>query len=243
MDLLCFCSVLCLLCFVRVCLYVLRGHLLGKGWPLGSRLWCLLWVFHFPIGILGQVWYLIVSIPDLCNLTYSNPMNNTYPAIFIFWAVIVSLFWPYNCIVSIKKREIINTNTDASSGDWGLCECEQQMLWRVCRLAWTFTALRCNAVPKYHLLTHINYRPVTGSYNLTFYRRVNKELLRLLIYFRSLIKKIMQIWQKYKTKYYNLNMNICTKNKTYKCICTQNNNWRIFRFRSISNVQYNKNIK
>ena len=71
-DLLCFCSVLCLLCFVRVCLYVLRGHLLGKGWPLGSRLWCLLWVCHFPIGILGQVWYLIVSIPDLCNLTYFN---------------------------------------------------------------------------------------------------------------------------------------------------------------------------
>ena len=69
-DLLCFCSVLCLLCFVRVCLYVLRGHLLGKGWPLGSRLWCLLSVCHFPIGILGQVWYLIVSIPDLCNLTY-----------------------------------------------------------------------------------------------------------------------------------------------------------------------------
>ena len=74
-DLLCFCSVLCLLCFVRVCLYVLRGHLLGKGWPLGSRLWCLLWVCHFPIGILGQVWYLIVWIPDLCNLTY---FQNTF---------------------------------------------------------------------------------------------------------------------------------------------------------------------
>ena len=56
--------------FVHVCLYVLCGHLLGKGWPLGSRLWCLLWVCHFPIGILGQVWYLIVSIPDLCTLTY-----------------------------------------------------------------------------------------------------------------------------------------------------------------------------
>ena len=69
-DLLCFCSVLCLLCFVRVCLYVLCGHLLGKGWPLGSRLWCLLWVCHFPIGILGQLWYLIVSIPDLCTITY-----------------------------------------------------------------------------------------------------------------------------------------------------------------------------
>ena len=67
-DLLCYCSVLCLQYFVRVCLYVLCGHLLGKGWPLGYRLWCLLWVCHFPFGILGQVWYLIVSNPDLCNL-------------------------------------------------------------------------------------------------------------------------------------------------------------------------------
>ena len=25
---------------------------------------------HFPIGILGQMWYLMVSIPDLCTLTY-----------------------------------------------------------------------------------------------------------------------------------------------------------------------------
>ena len=25
---------------------------------------------HFPIGILSQVWYLIVSIPDLCTLTF-----------------------------------------------------------------------------------------------------------------------------------------------------------------------------
>ena len=30
----------------------------------------LLLVCHFRIGILGQVWYLIVSIPDLCILTY-----------------------------------------------------------------------------------------------------------------------------------------------------------------------------
>ena len=27
---------------------------------------------HFPIVILGQMWYLIVSIPDLCTLTYCN---------------------------------------------------------------------------------------------------------------------------------------------------------------------------
>ena len=33
------------------------------------------WMFNcvfvtFPCGILGQVWYLIVSIPDLCRLSY-----------------------------------------------------------------------------------------------------------------------------------------------------------------------------
>ena len=27
--------------FVRVCLFVPCGHLLGKGLPLGSRLWCI----------------------------------------------------------------------------------------------------------------------------------------------------------------------------------------------------------
>ena len=54
--------------FVCVCLNVPCGHLLGKGLPLSSRLWCP--VCHFPIGILGQVWYLIVSIPDLCTRTY-----------------------------------------------------------------------------------------------------------------------------------------------------------------------------
>ena len=26
-----------------------------------------LYVCHFPTGIVGQVWYFIVSIPDLCN--------------------------------------------------------------------------------------------------------------------------------------------------------------------------------
>ena len=68
--------------FVRVCLYVPCGHLLGKGRPLVSRLWCLTVSLSFFIGILGQVWYLIVSIPDLCTLTYFNYCFHTY-AIFL----------------------------------------------------------------------------------------------------------------------------------------------------------------
>ena len=35
----------------------------------------------FPCGILGQVWYLIVSFPDLCCLSYSDTM---------VWSVLIS---------------------------------------------------------------------------------------------------------------------------------------------------------
>ena len=37
---------------------------------LKNRKLVLLWVCYFPIGILGQVWNLIVLIPDLCPLSY-----------------------------------------------------------------------------------------------------------------------------------------------------------------------------
>ena len=41
MDLICFFSVLCLLCLCARLFICAYGHLLGKGWSLGSRLWCL----------------------------------------------------------------------------------------------------------------------------------------------------------------------------------------------------------
>ena len=66
-----FFSVLCLLCLC------VRLFICSLWSPAGKGLtsWLSFVVsncefFHFPIGILGQVWYLIVSIPDLCTLTY-----------------------------------------------------------------------------------------------------------------------------------------------------------------------------
>ena len=56
---------LCLLCF-RICSLLPCGHLLGKGLIVMSN--CAFVIFQ--CGILGQVWYLIVSIPDLCLLSY-----------------------------------------------------------------------------------------------------------------------------------------------------------------------------
>ena len=32
-------------------------------------------IVTFPFGILGQLWFLIVSIPDLCHLSHSTKCN------------------------------------------------------------------------------------------------------------------------------------------------------------------------
>ena len=76
-DLLCFCSVLCLLCLCARLFICALWSPAGKGltsWlsVVVSTVSC-----HFPICILGQVWYLIVSIPDLCTLTYFHDANLT----------------------------------------------------------------------------------------------------------------------------------------------------------------------
>ena len=60
----------------------LSNDILERGFPAlwspagkGRTYWLLFVIFNcvfgtFPCGILGQVWYLIVSIPDLCRLSY-----------------------------------------------------------------------------------------------------------------------------------------------------------------------------
>ena len=66
---------LCYLCLV----FVMRSRLFIAAWgsPARKRLtsWLLFVMFNgvfvtFLCGILGQVWYLIVSILDLCRLSY-----------------------------------------------------------------------------------------------------------------------------------------------------------------------------
>ena len=65
MDHLC-CFYLVLLCFhARLFVDALRSPP-GKG----LTSWLSFVVSNFPIGILGQLWCLIVSIPDLCPFSY-----------------------------------------------------------------------------------------------------------------------------------------------------------------------------
>ena len=70
MDLLCFCSVLCLLCLCA------RLFLCALWSPAGKGLtsWLSFVVSTVSLSLshwfLGHVWYLIVSIPGHCTLTY-----------------------------------------------------------------------------------------------------------------------------------------------------------------------------
>ena len=80
-----FCGSLCFLCFVfalPLCVSVymcLMVTCLEGADLLALVCGVLLWVCHFPIGILGQMWYLIVSIPDLCTLTYCQSNYRLMP--------------------------------------------------------------------------------------------------------------------------------------------------------------------
>ena len=72
-----FCSVLCLLCLCARIFICALWSPSGKG----LTSW-LSFVVSYCEFVLGQVWYLIVLIPDLCTLTYFDCMicGNSLPA-------------------------------------------------------------------------------------------------------------------------------------------------------------------
>ena len=66
---------LCYLCLVFVVLSRMFIATLWSSAGKGLASWLLFVMFNcvfitFPCDILGHVWYLIVSIPDLCRLSY-----------------------------------------------------------------------------------------------------------------------------------------------------------------------------
>ena len=61
------------LCFLCLVFLMLLRLFIAASWSpdflaLVGDVYCIF--VTFPCGILGQVWYLIVSFPDLCHLSY-----------------------------------------------------------------------------------------------------------------------------------------------------------------------------
>ena len=88
-----------------------RLHIAALWSPAGKGLtsWLLFVVFNcvfvtFPFGILGQVWYLIVSIPDLCQLSYFLKYHSTLPGKDIYNNSVKLLL-----VLSTHPRETHNT--------------------------------------------------------------------------------------------------------------------------------------
>ena len=78
-----FFSVLCLLCLYERLFICALWSPAGKG----PTLWLSFMVSNcdFLISILGQVWYLILSIPDLWTLTYFKKPNTHKRNYFTVW--------------------------------------------------------------------------------------------------------------------------------------------------------------
>ena len=98
----CFCCA-----FVRVCLLMPCGPLLGKGWPLVSRVWCLIVKVSLSNWNPGSGVGLIVSIPDLCPLSNFHvfPRDNIHKpfismTFFCLVFVMLSCASVYWCLVA-----------------------------------------------------------------------------------------------------------------------------------------------
>ena len=103
MGRLCFCSVLCLLHLCARLFICALWSPAGKGltsWLsfVVSNCEC-----NFPIDILGQVWYLIVSIPNLCTLTYFVKVDR-YKAVFLFGSFMLFL----SCFVMLSCTSVVD---------------------------------------------------------------------------------------------------------------------------------------
>ena len=64
-------DLLCYFCLLLLCFHA-RLFIIAMWSPAGKGLtsWLLFVMSNCDVGILGQVWCLIVSIPDLCLLSY-----------------------------------------------------------------------------------------------------------------------------------------------------------------------------
>ena len=82
---------LCYLCLVFAMLSPLFIDALWSHAGKGLTSWVLFLMYNcdfvtFPCGILGQVWDLIVLIPDLCRLSYfvyGIPVNGYFAVVFV----------------------------------------------------------------------------------------------------------------------------------------------------------------
>ena len=89
--------------FVHVCLYVLCGHLLGKGWPLGSHLWCL------TVSLSLSHWYPVSGVVLDCIDSWS-----LHPYLLCLEKITAPIIWKSTIWFS-RKRVYLQNDSFLSS--------------------------------------------------------------------------------------------------------------------------------
>ena len=117
--LLCLCVCLFYMCFVVTCWE--RADLLALVCGV------LLWVCHFPIGILGQMWLFIVSIPDLCTLTFTYATKHDGMLFTLLKHMGPRTFWSH--LVSFTSSVWHNQISMYTASEW--CHCAHLQWWVV----------------------------------------------------------------------------------------------------------------
>ena len=116
---------------------------------------------HFPIGILGQVWYLNVSIPDLCTLTNLKCIIMAYLELESFLGggpqlppppppIHLSYFSqqspPHSCLVCLRHSEKMRRRSMAAP----LCKCRRHCIKSFLQKANTF--IKNSGIIRYHMI-------------------------------------------------------------------------------------------
>ena len=97
--------------FVRVCLLMPCGHLLGKGWPLSSRLWCLI------VKLSLSHWYpgsgVVLDCIDLRSLPFFLTLIILMPICFLalYFAIRILKVWKLNT----RKKNVCSISTWTTS--------------------------------------------------------------------------------------------------------------------------------
>ena len=116
------------------------GHLLGMGWPLGSRLWCLMCVCHFPM------WYPGSGVVLDCIDSWSLP-----PFLLCYFMHALS-----------QKTQSNNTMMKRNKGFWAHRQSELNKI-----LSWTTVcqARDKHQAPTKHVLLCVNPLTISMHWN------------------------------------------------------------------------------
>ena len=114
-----FCYVLCLLCLCARLFICALWSSAGKGLTSWLSFVVSTVSLSLPIGIPGQVWYLIVSIPDLCTLTYFAEIQSLNVSLSMLWNKFEVIFpnwlWTRPTVKTKMKCSIILHSRDCNS--------------------------------------------------------------------------------------------------------------------------------